>query len=510
MKKLLFATMFCLLIFASCKSAINNEETKLSLLDGVSDTDLVTPYTDMSLLENTRSATMSDPDVVNWKVARFFAVVKKIEFEDIYPSWKGSKISEKPIIIYYTDSEKPKFYEFRVIKDNVEVGSITCNASKKEGKPIVYVSEMTHKVLGKVAKELVSPIANTRLTIANYPNNFVVEKANFVARNAEGIQAEFKDALTYEALDSSKLFVEERTDVMLERADSKMLEQLEITDNERLEILKEMKEQQEINSEMWQDIDSVEAEMITMSDEEIENKVYQGNVQGANQNNIGIRRIERVEERSIYRNFLDDWYNKREWVFSTKDNCNWGWCGPYAVTFITMGLGKNSGYTNVPLKDNEQTKMIAMYDTFESTIGTGPKLISSLNYGMVYHTNYRIERLRSHRWTDVDEHFRVYELPVISLRSGWYGNDAGYHYRTIVGVSTYRTTEHHVFWWHWFGWKNRRWTKSYDTNWYYMHDAGVDTYGKYNYYVEGNKNFGNFWERSDLPCQRRLGLVKHK
>ena len=84
MKKLLFATMFCLLIFASCKSAINNEETKLSLLDGVSDTDLVTPYTDMSLLENTRSATMSDPDVVNWKVARFFAVEDtKLDFWEI-------------------------------------------------------------------------------------------------------------------------------------------------------------------------------------------------------------------------------------------------------------------------------------------------------------------------------------------------------------------------------------------------------------------------------------------
>ena len=145
-----------------------------------------------------------------------------------------------------------------------------------------------------------------------------------------------------------------------------------------------------------------------------------------------------------------------------------------------------------------------------NTIGTGPKLISSLDYGKVYHTKYRIERLRSHSWTDVDEHFRVYGLPVVSLRSGWYGNDAGYHYRTIIGVATYRTTKHHVIWWYWFGWKNRRWTRSYDTNWYYMHDAGVDSKGWYNYYVDGDKKFGNFWERSGLPCQRRLGLVKHK
>jgi len=103
MKKLLSGTMLCLLVFASCKSVINNEEVASSSLDGVSDTDIVTPYTDMSLLENTRSATMSDPDVVNWKVARFFAVVKKIEFEDYYESWKGAKVSEKPIVIYYTN-----------------------------------------------------------------------------------------------------------------------------------------------------------------------------------------------------------------------------------------------------------------------------------------------------------------------------------------------------------------------------------------------------------------------
>ena len=136
MKKLLFETMFCLLFFASCKSAINNEETKLSLLDGVSDTDLVTPYTDMSLLENTRSATMSDPDVVNWKVARFFAVVEKVSFEKHYPSWEGAKVSEKPIVIYNPNYNIPMYYEFRVIKAGKELGSITCHATKESSTPV--------------------------------------------------------------------------------------------------------------------------------------------------------------------------------------------------------------------------------------------------------------------------------------------------------------------------------------------------------------------------------------
>jgi len=503
-KLLLIKTIFCLLVFASCKSAVNNEEFIHPSLDGVSDTDLVTPYADMSLLENTRSATTSDPDIVNWKVARFFAVVEKIEFEDHYEAWKGAKVSEKPIVIYYTNSEKPKYYEFRVIKDNVEVGSITCNASKKEGKPIVYVSEMSHKVLGKVAKELATRSGNARLSMANYPNQFVVEKNSGSARSAEGVQGEFKDALTCEVLDASKLFIEERADVMLEKADAKMLEQLEITEEQRLEILKEMKEQEEIDSEMWQDIDSVENEMIAMSDEEIERRVYQGNAQVANQSDIGIRHVEWTEERSIYRNFLDDWYNKREWGRPRGLGC-----GPAALGFITLGLGEKSGVKNVPLTD-DYTKIKSIYMIFQNELGSGPKLISTLDSAMQRYTNYEVERVCSHSWTDVDEHFRSYKLPVISLRSGWYGNDAGYHYRTIIGVATYRTTKHHVIWWWWFGWRNKRWTRSYDTNWYYMHDAGVDSRGKFNHYVVGDPTHGNFWERSGLPCQRRLGLVKGK
>lgn len=92
-KSLLAKTIFCLLVFASCKNGFSNKEGKPPL-ENLSDDELVTPYTDMSLLENTRSATVSDPDVVDWKVARFFAVVEKVSFEKHYPSWKGAKVSK--------------------------------------------------------------------------------------------------------------------------------------------------------------------------------------------------------------------------------------------------------------------------------------------------------------------------------------------------------------------------------------------------------------------------------
>ena len=40
-KLLLIKTIFCLLVFASCKSAVNNEEFIYPSLDGVSDSDTV-------------------------------------------------------------------------------------------------------------------------------------------------------------------------------------------------------------------------------------------------------------------------------------------------------------------------------------------------------------------------------------------------------------------------------------------------------------------------------------
>ena len=79
MKDFLMKTIFCLLVFASCKSAITNEENVLSSLNEMPDDALVTPYTDMTTSENIRSATNSD-----WKVARFFAVEDtKLDFWEI-------------------------------------------------------------------------------------------------------------------------------------------------------------------------------------------------------------------------------------------------------------------------------------------------------------------------------------------------------------------------------------------------------------------------------------------
>ena len=133
MKKKTFVVQTFLISLLVVALVLTSCEFGIKLAEESDNEGLVTPYTNMSNLSIARSvADEADPDIVNWKVARFFALIEKIDFESVYP-WHGAKVSEYPVVIYYADSNKPRYYEFRVIKNDVGIGSITCNASKSEG-----------------------------------------------------------------------------------------------------------------------------------------------------------------------------------------------------------------------------------------------------------------------------------------------------------------------------------------------------------------------------------------
>lgn len=512
-KYLLVKTIFCLLVFASCKSGVTNEEVPQTSFDGVPDSELVTPYSDMSLLENTRSASVSDPDIVNWKVARFFAIVKKIEFERHYSNWIGAKISEKPIIIYYSNQDKPKFYEFRVIKDGKEVGSITCNASKKEGQPVSYVSEMTHKVTAKVARELISNAGAVKLSGANYPSQFVMQEANADVRNASGEAVTFKDALTCEKLSGDNVFMEERFDKILEDADSEMLKKFEITEADKLKILEEMREKEEIEAEMWQAIDSVEDKIIVMSDEEIETKMHMTVEEfNSTMGNIGTKGIEWTENSGIdSQYYLTKWIKKKKWHIPRAT-----WCGPAALTFVTLGMQEDSGCNFVPISNNDKPtpqeleKVGKLYDAFEEATGTGPAYLIRLNRGLQNMTNKRfwVQPIAFHRWQSSHDHLVNYGLPVLSLRYGSSQHGPAMHYRTIVGDSVYWYKNHYVRWWWFFGWWAQRWTQIDYNYWYYMRDNYADSK-----LVQGTNcaisgSIIDFWEITGRSFHSQLFLIK--
>ncbi|MGP1439286.1 MAG: hypothetical protein ACTTJ3_00910 [Treponema sp.] len=475
---LLGVSFFSLVFLSSCKQRQELDD-ELSSSSG-----LVTPYSDMDDFSLARSVTFEDETVVNWKVARFFALLKKIDFESIY-TWHGANLSEYPIIIYYADSNKPRYYEFRVIKEGKEVGSITCNASKLEGSPIAYVSEMTHKVPIETAKQLVSASSTLKLSNVNYPSQFVMREATITSRSVQNGEVQFKDALTGNLIDSSNVFIEKSTLSMLQEADDVALKRLEITTESKEIMLKEETEKHEKMVALWKAIDEITPKILETSDEEVENEYV-----NPSPLHLGAERwVVGSQTTQIEKVMLDDWYNKRNW---------WnpgGWCGPSAVTFIALGLGRNAGFNKIPLYDDSYA-IKELYQTFLGTIGSGPRVISELGNGLASHTNYTIEQKLSHRWDDVTNNIKGYKLPVVSLRSGWYG-DWGFHYRTIIGYEIdCRTDWHKISWW-FFGWWENNWTTDTYSYWYYMHDNTSDADGS-----------GNFWEEAGGVFQSTLGLVK--
>lgn len=488
-KKLFTAVSAALVLFllGSCNSGFSGKET--TPFDGIPDGELVTPYAGTEVLRSVRSASETDNDLVDWKVARFFAVVEKVKANALY-DWKGTKLSEKPVIIYYPESNKPKYYEFRVIKDGKEVGSITCHASKAEGDFVAYVSEMTHRVSAAVARDLVSLRGDKKLSAVNYPNSFVMSE-----RAASLENANFKDALTQTAIPAETVFVEKHADVFLKEASAETLAKMEITEEAKAEMLADISERKAMFADLWADVDKSKEKILAITDEEIE-KAFENAVAEAPQAEPGNITIKKswIETNEVYRKSLNDWVDKKDWFIYDRKT----WCGPAAVTFVALGLGSKSGCSYVPLV-NDSEKIKALYDKFESVIGTGPKVISSLDRGLRYYTNYRIEQKLGHRWASVDDHLCDYNLPVISLRSGWYG-DWGFHYRTVIRTAKDERRIYNEIWWYWFGWKSHRWsTYLSTTRWYYMHDNGSDS-----------DRSGNFWEKAGLPCQSTLGLVKRK
>lgn len=481
-RKAFYVVCCCLVVLISCRQGTYDTE-KLNSFQDQAITNLVTPYSDMSLLATMRSIGTDDADLVDWRVARFFALIQKIDFESMYP-WHGAKISQFPVIIYHADNNTPQYYEFRVIMDTVEVGTITCNAKKSAGTPVAYVSEMSHKVTAETAKVLVSPTGDLKLSAVNYPSRFIMRDTAATARSVMQGETVFKDALTGKPITGEEVFIEHSIHDLLANTDEQTLEKLEITAQAKTEMLTEAEKIDSAMSELWRAIEEITPQILATTDEEVEREYQNPDAIMTHMT----RYVYASDTTTVQRKMLDDWYNKQTW-------CNpGGWCGPAAVTFIALGLGSKAGCDKIPLWE-DCGKIMELYNMFENTIGTGPKVISSLGKGLEAHTNYTIEQKLCHRWSDVSAHLNNYELPVVSLRSGWYG-DWGFHYRVIIGTQTDRLRKYHQLSWWWGHWRTKYWTNDTYTYWYYMHDNGNDG--------------GNFWETSGRVFQSTLGLVKYK
>lgn len=177
----------------------------------------------------------------------------------------------------------------------------------------------------------------------------------------------FKDALTGKPITGEEVFIERSIHDLLANTDEQTLEKLEITAQAKTEMLMEAEKLDSAMSDLWRAIEEITPQILATTDEEVE-RAYQNLDAIMTQMT---RYVYASDTTTVQRKMLDDWYNKRVWYNPG------GWCGPAAVTFIALGLGSKAGCDKIPLRE-DFGKIMELYNMFENTIGTGPKVISSL------------------------------------------------------------------------------------------------------------------------------------
>lgn len=412
--------MILTLGFVSCKNEITDEEIFIS----------TTPYASESELD-----ALCNFGFVDYKVARFFALTEMAEFTEVN-SWQNSTLSDFPIIIYNSETDEPRYYEFRVIKDGIEIGAIACVAQKSEGDPVQYVMPYATEVSPIISRSVIN--TTSKFVDVGYPSKLVSK--NLVTNRSENATTE--EFENYE--------VDIKVKDLLETATPELLNDLGITSDEIYnQYIEEQKQEEERIKLLWEQIYSAKDSILDVSDEEILDTISP-----------------RATTISTY--FLNDWMNVKDWYNPG------GYCGPNAMAFIALGLGESSGYKNIPTSNN-YTKLRDFYKDFATTIGDGAKVFSSLSKGLSTLTDYKLSVDAFHSWNTISKNIKNTGLPSVSLRSSKSLSDLAWHYRDIIGTKTETTTTSKKFlWW--------TWTSVSNTNWYYMHDNGSD--GQ------------NFWEKA--------------
>lgn len=384
---------------------------------------------------------------------------------------ENTKVSEFPLVIYDSNAENPKFYEFRIIKDNEEVGAISCVANSSDGEAVQYVMPFATEISQDNARSVAS--SEGKLVAINYPSNIGVKTKN----SARVINSTSDDLLSAENGEEVSVLD------FIENADAETLEALEITDEAKVTLIKEIEEEQENLKEYWDFIAENESIILATTDEEVQ-AAYE-ELYGENSRKI-------INSSSENQYIIPAYEEKASW---SKIG---GWCGPYCMYYVTLGLGENSGYADIVTSDNS-IKLKSMYQKFEDTIGTGPKTFSQLSKGLQSLTNYKLCTYPlGDDYTVKKNYIKKNNLPCISLRTSAIGKSWAWHYRVIIGTKTVTNNTKVTA----FG-KTLLNFNTYE-KYYVMHDNGADLK------TDKEKEKGFFYEKANRLYQIRSAYVTKK
>lgn len=200
--KIIILTVILTFGFVGCKNEMTDEDTFIS----------TTPYANEFELDALRNS-----GFVDYKIARFFALSEMAAFTEIN-SWQNSTLSDLPIIIYNSETDEPRYYEFRVIRNNTEIGAIACVAQKSEGEPVQYVMPYATEVSPIISRSVIN--TSSKFIDIGYPSKLVSK--NLITNRSENATTE--ELEIYE--------VDIKVKDLLETATPELLNDLGITSDE--------------------------------------------------------------------------------------------------------------------------------------------------------------------------------------------------------------------------------------------------------------------------------------
>lgn len=459
MKNIIIFIIACM-VLQSCSNPIMN--TISVNADFVHDT----PYASKNELDSLLSKAV---DLVDWRVARIFAALELVSSD--FSGWDTATLSEYPVIIYSADL-LPKYYEFRVISSDREIGSITTVARKQLGYPTRY---MMTEPIQYVGTDMRAALGLNKIVDAGYPSRILYSSDTSLYYRSVNPE-------TGKSMEVQDLVQEVDLLTFLNNASEEDLIALGINHEELDYIIEEAKIKAKKISSFWDEVELVKDQILATSMEEILNAGQESRSLQARSGSTTTRI-----------RYATRWYNKRNWEKIG------GWCGPSALAFVAIGGDYYPGVDWTP--QNNRKTLLAVYYTFEQSTGEGPKLWTTLDSALQDHTGFKLDRSNtSHAPEGIYSHLNARQMPALSLRT-WARRNGDWswewHYRVIIGIKRTSKTVTRKFLWH-------TWQETENTYDYLMRDNGADGYAM----TDGRSIV--WWERSGSSAQFQSVNVRNQ
>lgn len=459
LKNLVLAVSGCVffLLFISCSLAPKSLGMSSSISSLSSEkTRALTPF---DSVDDLNTVTNGTTDYIFWGVARVFALIELEKFRS-QNNWNNATLSPRPIIIYDSLS-RPKYYEFRVILNNQEIGAITAIAQKKDGDPIRYVMSFA-----KDYGAMVNKWKNYKIIEEKYPTKIFVGRLAGINKSPVSVIDPDNGNVTNSLPKITLLDI-------LTNANSSILSHLKISNQTTIQAMIQIQlSNQTAKSNFWSQVEQHESNIIQITDDEIAAK--------------GKSMRTKSQSDDIYE--LSSWANITTWPLPTGQIS----CLPYCCTFISIGARYFPGwnYNDGDPYSLPQNAVNAVNQCFFNTLGTG-------DGHPYYETEQRVSDAfsaanvplsqASWNWHTLDyakSDMQNNGFPDISLEgNGLLNLDIwNYHYRVVFGTD--RQTVNVGFWVTSSWWWNIA-TFTYD--WYHLQDDGADHgTSDYTYWEESN------------------------